>query len=164
MIIPVLAEGYLLGNPLTDTNSDDNARVTYAHRQALIPDELYKSAKKNCSGQYRGINQSNKQCAKDLQVITMLTEKINHECILEPQCRPISGAYGKMADHQKALLERLEESHIKLNSMQTSLNPKFQGLGFAKFGCRFYENLLLHVWANDVNVQKALRVHKVSEC
>ncbi|CAN6541986.1 unnamed protein product [Malus baccata var. baccata] len=25
---------------------------------------------------------------------------------------------------------------------------------------QFYENLLLHVWANDVNVQKALRVHK----
>lgn len=108
---------------------------------------ISQSAKKNCRGQYRGINQSNKQCAKDLQAITMvgkyinilymyvyilfptqiqansgpfclplqLTEKINHECILEPQCRPISGAYSKMADHQKALLERSEESHIKHN-------------------------------------------------
>ncbi|RXH75462.1 hypothetical protein DVH24_030183 [Malus domestica] len=25
---------------------------------------------------------------------------------------------------------------------------------------QFYENLLLHVWANDVNVQKVLRIHK----
>nr|XP_028949271.1 serine carboxypeptidase-like 11 [Malus domestica] len=65
-----------------------------------------------------------------------------------------------MADHQKALLERSEESHIKLNSMQTRINPKFQGLRFPKFGSRFYKNLLLHVWANDVNVQTALRVHK----
>nr|XP_011466208.1 PREDICTED: serine carboxypeptidase-like 18 isoform X3 [Fragaria vesca subsp. vesca] len=86
MIVPVIAQeivkgievgdipainlkGYLLGNPSTDISFDENSKVAYAHRMALIPDELYKSAKKNCRGQYTGIVKSNKQCAKDLQAI-----------------------------------------------------------------------------------------------
>ncbi|CAK9158474.1 unnamed protein product [Ilex paraguariensis] len=34
-------EGYLEGNPLTDKSSDVNSRVKFAHRVALISDELY---------------------------------------------------------------------------------------------------------------------------
>jgi serine carboxypeptidase-like clade 1 len=37
-----LFQGYLLGNPATDPKFDFNSKVPFAHRMAIIPDELYK--------------------------------------------------------------------------------------------------------------------------
>lgn len=34
-------QGYVLGNPLTDTDNDVNSRIPFAHRLTLISDELY---------------------------------------------------------------------------------------------------------------------------
>ncbi|XP_062011016.1 serine carboxypeptidase-like 1 [Rosa rugosa] len=175
MIVPVVAQeivkgievgdipainlkGYLLGNPCTDLNFDENSKVSYAHRMALIPDELYKSAKKNCRGQYTGIVQSNKQCAKYLQAISACTEKVNHAHILEPRCLPSFPIISMMNDHQKNCIERSEEPSLAVNPIHLDLNPKH--IGFPIFGCRNYQNFLMHVWANDANVQKALGVQK----
>jgi serine carboxypeptidase-like clade 1 len=32
----------VLGNPKTDPKFDDNSKVPFAYRMAIIPDELYK--------------------------------------------------------------------------------------------------------------------------
>ncbi|KAI4295785.1 hypothetical protein L6164_035795 [Bauhinia variegata] len=54
IIIPPLVEkfwmGYVLGNPFTDFIYDVNSRVKFAHRLALISDEMYEGAKVNCRG------------------------------------------------------------------------------------------------------------------
>ncbi|KAI9166155.1 hypothetical protein LWI28_027156 [Acer negundo] len=63
-------QGYVLGNPETDPKFDVNSQVPYAHRMALISDELYKSAKRNCRGEYVQVDHRNVQCAKDLQAIS----------------------------------------------------------------------------------------------
>ncbi|KAM7476836.1 hypothetical protein LguiB_024079 [Lonicera macranthoides] len=34
--------GYMIGNPLTDKTNDFNSRVQFAHRLALLSDELFK--------------------------------------------------------------------------------------------------------------------------
>ncbi|KAK9949182.1 hypothetical protein M0R45_004716 [Rubus argutus] len=175
MIVPVVAQeivkgiefgdipainlkGYLLGNPSTDLNFDENSKVPYAHRMALIPDELYKSAKKNCRGQYTGIVQGNKQCARDLKAISACTEKVNPENILEPWCLSSFPIISMMVDHQESHIKRSEEPSFAPNPIHLSLNPKH--VGFPIFGCRNYQNFLIHVWANDGKVQKALRVQK----
>lgn len=36
----------MLGNPVTDIEIDWNSRIQYAHRMALISDELYKVSNK----------------------------------------------------------------------------------------------------------------------
>jgi serine carboxypeptidase-like clade 1 len=38
---PINLQGYVLGNPLTDCVYDCNYRVPFAHKMALISDELY---------------------------------------------------------------------------------------------------------------------------
>ncbi|XP_010556477.1 PREDICTED: serine carboxypeptidase-like 18 [Tarenaya hassleriana] len=40
---PINLQGYVLGNPATDENSDTNSRIPFAHGMGLISDELYKS-------------------------------------------------------------------------------------------------------------------------
>ncbi|KAK1269287.1 Serine carboxypeptidase-like 2 [Acorus gramineus] len=48
--VPVLTQeisngiqGYLLGNPVTDRDFDDQAKIPYCHGMGLIPDEFYES-------------------------------------------------------------------------------------------------------------------------
>ncbi|RVW59511.1 Serine carboxypeptidase-like 17 [Vitis vinifera] len=61
--------GYVLGNPLTDTDNDVNSRIPFAHRLTLISDELYESAKTSCNGDYVTVNASNEQCVADMEAI-----------------------------------------------------------------------------------------------
>lgn len=38
-------QGYVLGNPLTEFETDMNSRIPFAHGMALISDELYEVMK-----------------------------------------------------------------------------------------------------------------------
>ncbi|KAI7735875.1 hypothetical protein M8C21_009441, partial [Ambrosia artemisiifolia] len=60
-------KGYLIISPLTDKFIDFNSRFEYAHRFALISDEIYKSTKETCGGKYIYIDPTNTQCSNDLQ-------------------------------------------------------------------------------------------------
>ncbi|CAK9144975.1 unnamed protein product [Ilex paraguariensis] len=62
-------KGYILSNPLTDKNGDVNSRVEYAHRVALLSDELYESTKANCQGKYIDVDPKNLLCLRDLQEV-----------------------------------------------------------------------------------------------
>ncbi|XP_057418141.1 serine carboxypeptidase-like 1 [Lotus japonicus] len=139
-------KGYVLGNPVTDLTSDWNSRIPFAHHMALISDELYKSAKLSCRGKYVKVKKSNVPCQKVLQSISERISKINLQHILEPLC-PGDFKFQEQVDDRRVLQEK---------SRELLLSP----LPIFKFGCRGYENLLLHVWANDVHVQKALQVRK----
>ncbi|XP_034699224.1 serine carboxypeptidase-like 18 isoform X3 [Vitis riparia] len=67
-------QGYVLGNPLTDTDNDMNSRIPFAHRLTLISDELYESAKTSCNGDYVTVNASNEQCVADMEAISKGTK------------------------------------------------------------------------------------------
>ncbi|KAK1317926.1 Serine carboxypeptidase-like 15 [Acorus calamus] len=60
-------KGYLLGNPVTDRDFDDQAKVPYCHGVGLIPDELYELTKRSCNGKY--VNPSNEQCATCIDLV-----------------------------------------------------------------------------------------------
>ncbi|KAI6678193.1 hypothetical protein NL676_038989 [Syzygium grande] len=76
-------QGYLLGNPMTNPNSDVNSRVAFAHLKALISDELYESAIINCNGDYVNVDESNADCVDDLKVVTKCLRNIYTANILE---------------------------------------------------------------------------------
>ncbi|CAK7322541.1 unnamed protein product [Dovyalis caffra] len=63
---PINLKGYLLGNPVTDPTFDDNSKVPFCHGMGLISDELYKSLKKSCRGEYQMIGPNNTECLKSV--------------------------------------------------------------------------------------------------
>ncbi|KAF5761646.1 putative sinapoylglucose--sinapoylglucose O-sinapoyltransferase [Helianthus annuus] len=79
-------QGYILGNPLTDKFMDYNSRLKYAHRVALISDNIYESAVENCHGNYVNIDIANELCAHSLQRYKQCTNHITITNILEPFC------------------------------------------------------------------------------
>ncbi|KAK2656791.1 hypothetical protein Ddye_009843 [Dipteronia dyeriana] len=145
---PIDLKGYILGNPFTDAKFDVNSRVPFAHRVAFISDELYKSAKTNCKGEYVEVDSRNVQCAKDLNGISECTDKLNSAHILEPLCPSGGINVSKMgAGYHRSMLEKYNDP---LLSMANS----------PKFGCRNYNNYLCNIWGNDINAHKALHVRK----
>ncbi|KAL3730236.1 hypothetical protein ACJRO7_027270 [Eucalyptus globulus] len=137
-------KGYLLGNPVTNTQSDENSRVRFAYLKALISEELYKSADKNCNGDFINVNESNAACVDDLKIVTMCLEKLDRANILEPNCfysTPKSTVDGKW-----------DQSVV--NRDPTFLaSPQLPGVW-----CRVYNYMLSYTWANDRAVQEALHV------
>uniref|UniRef100_M4CI16 Uncharacterized protein n=1 Tax=Brassica campestris TaxID=3711 RepID=M4CI16_BRACM len=61
---PINLQGYVLGNPLTEFETDMNSRIPFAHGMALISDELYESLKIICKGKYVNVDPSNTECLK----------------------------------------------------------------------------------------------------
>uniref|UniRef100_A0A0D9XRX0 Serine carboxypeptidase-like 19 n=1 Tax=Leersia perrieri TaxID=77586 RepID=A0A0D9XRX0_9ORYZ len=60
-------KGYLVGNPRTDKQFDEDAKIPFFHGMGLISNELYERAKETCSGKYSA--PSNIQCVQSLKSI-----------------------------------------------------------------------------------------------
>nr|POE86358.1 serine carboxypeptidase-like 18 [Quercus suber] len=131
--------GYVLGNPVTDSYTDTNARITYAHRLSLISDALYESAKNSCDSNYVNIDPINYQCVSDVAAIDALTSDINLVQILEPYC---SNAIPKPNEDVESVRRFLS----KVSSPSST------------HWCRSYNHMLCYVWANEKSVQKALGI------
>ncbi|GMN34302.1 hypothetical protein TIFTF001_004617 [Ficus carica] len=151
--------GYLVGNSITSPYYDDNFKVQFAHHMALISDELYESVKRTCEGQYQGNHDNYTPCANDLNAISLCTENLNEQQILEPKCKSIFSANGKMEEiNRKLLLEKPSDPKW----LQPSLSFGGPPPDYPEFGCRRYENLLAYFWANDKGVQRALHIKEGS--
>ncbi|KAI3683070.1 hypothetical protein L1987_83570 [Smallanthus sonchifolius] len=79
-------QGYILNSPLTNKLMDFNSRIEYAHRVALISDDIYESAVDNCHGNYIDTASANSVCLNSLQRFQECTSLINLDNILEPFC------------------------------------------------------------------------------
>ncbi|XP_071717412.1 serine carboxypeptidase-like 16 [Rutidosis leptorrhynchoides] len=79
-------KGCLIVSPLTDKFSDFNARVEYAHRLALISDDIYESTKEACHGNYVYTDPKNDLCSNNLERVNECISGINLSNILEPLC------------------------------------------------------------------------------
>ncbi|KAI3437266.1 uncharacterized protein J3R85_005508 [Psidium guajava] len=139
-------KGFLMSNPVTDAFIDDNSRVEYGNRMALISDQLYEAARTNCNGDYVNVGDTNLQCVVDLNAINELTSKIETVQILEPDCS------NSLPDPQDdASLRR----YLEENAMAQSTDDPLKG---PHLWCRNYNHMLAYVWANHQSVREALHV------
>ncbi|XP_022159443.1 serine carboxypeptidase-like 13 [Momordica charantia] len=163
MIVPVVAQkilegnsdwpfvnfqGYVLGNPVTIRNSNQNFQVPYAHRMTLISDELFEWLTTSCKGEYVNIDPNNVECLKHYDTYEKCVSKLEKGCILLPKC-PFESPKQK-DDHDRRSL---------YNTPKVFLDPKPP---LPSLGCASYKFLLGYYWANDDQVQKALHIHEGS--
>ncbi|KAK7846413.1 serine carboxypeptidase-like 18 [Quercus suber] len=146
-------KGYVIGNPLTNTHDDLNARIPFAHLKTLISDELYESTKNNCKGEYRNVDPNNAACVDDLGIYTECTEKIFTAQILEPTCQLLSPKPRTRVSKWDP--DTLVEDSVDLLRSITHLPEP-------RAWCREYNYLYSYIWANDKTVQKALRIREGS--
>ncbi|XP_019100242.1 PREDICTED: serine carboxypeptidase-like 7 isoform X2 [Camelina sativa] len=87
---PINLQGYVLGNPCTESEVDKNHRIPYAHGMALISDELYESVKRICKGEYINVDPRNTECLKLVEEYEKCIDRINQPLILTPNCEETS--------------------------------------------------------------------------
>ncbi|CAA7027836.1 unnamed protein product [Microthlaspi erraticum] len=83
---PINLQGYILGNPATDNELEENSKVPFAHGMTLISDELYESMKRICKGKVVNFDSRNTECFKLIDNYKKCTDKINTQNILLPKC------------------------------------------------------------------------------
>ncbi|KAG2727717.1 hypothetical protein I3843_01G165700 [Carya illinoinensis] len=140
-------KGYVLGNPKTDTQIDDNSRYLYGYHLALIPKELYETAYISCNGDFVNVDSSNAQCESVLQTIEELILEINLQHVLEPSCSMTSPEPSSVNSDRRSLREQSQDLLLS--------HPKGPA-----FWCRNYRHVLCGIWANDKSVQEALNIRK----
>ncbi|KAK9286558.1 hypothetical protein L1049_014957 [Liquidambar formosana] len=137
-------KGYSIGCPHTYTTLESNTKITFAHRMALVSDGLYWSAKRSCNGSYVDVDANNTQCVEDLEAISLCTQQISSQHILEPNCAFLSPKPNEARDRR--ILEA-KKGNSRISS------PKFRDLW-----CRNFNYLLSDIWTNYKSVQAALHV------
>ncbi|KAK7822428.1 serine carboxypeptidase-like 18 [Quercus suber] len=134
-------KGLSLGCPHTNTDLEDNTRVIFAHRMALISDAMYKSAKTSCNGNY--IDSTNANCTEAVASISQCIEQVNEADILGPNCafispKPKEGAQGFLNEYSRNFI--------------------LPWSGNGDFWCKNFDYILFDIWINYKSVQDALHV------
>ncbi|CAL1372543.1 unnamed protein product [Linum trigynum] len=138
-------KGYIIGNPVTDSEFDGNARIPFAHGMALISDELYKSLHKSCKGEYQTVEPTNLECKNNLKAFSECLSGINVYGILDPDCN---------VDPEKAAVRRRTMLLQDEFQLLLTFDPP-------KLGCKYYDfSPLCKRWANDELVRKALHIRE----
>ncbi|KAF9621142.1 hypothetical protein IFM89_016636 [Coptis chinensis] len=151
-------KGYLLGNPVTDVHSNDNSKILFSHRMALITDELYELTKRTCKGEYVNVDPKNVECVKNLGAALELIERVNDNQILEPKCDTTEP--NCISDPNNCTIELPLERRIQGD--RRFLGKKLPALLFPESECREFNYVSLVYWANDGSVRNALHIRKGS--
>ncbi|KAL3538783.1 hypothetical protein ACH5RR_002149 [Cinchona calisaya] len=140
-------QGYVIGNPKTDSRIDGNSIVPFTHRLALLSDEYYEMAKINCHEEYVNPDPENAWCLYALQFYKECIKNIFTANVLEPACKFRSS---KPEDLESGNTHLEDDSDIRIL-------PRSNG---KESWCRNDNYVLSYVWANDLAVQEALHIRK----
>ncbi|KAI4318752.1 hypothetical protein MLD38_032422 [Melastoma candidum] len=141
-------QGYVVGNPLTHTDSDFNSRVEFAFYKSLLSLELYESARLHCNGDYINVDPENAACVNDLKLIDKCLENVYIVMILEPHCAKLSPEPQRLLKWGSSILRDKDFLNLTHDSRDHIM------------WCRNYNYLSIYIWANDESVQDALHIRK----
>ncbi|XP_047978229.1 serine carboxypeptidase-like 13 [Salvia hispanica] len=139
-------KGYIIGNPVTDEAQNNNEKIPYAHRVALISDKQFEQARISCNGDYVNPDPNNIECSFALYSINQCTKLVNLAHILEPKCKYLSPRPSGSRKFQPSQLD----DPIDLLSLSSG----------NKLLCRYRTYATSYVWANDKTVREALHIRE----
>uniref|UniRef100_A0A0E0R841 Uncharacterized protein n=1 Tax=Oryza rufipogon TaxID=4529 RepID=A0A0E0R841_ORYRU len=138
--------GYVAGNPVTDSQFDEDGKIPCLHGMGLISNELYEHAKETCRGKYSA--PGNARCEQSIQAIRNCTKDINMLHVLEPLCEEVWSP----RIHNTSATDGM--SRLMLESARAADDD------IIEFKCRKASYVVLKIWANDKTVRESLGVHK----
>ncbi|XP_052136220.1 serine carboxypeptidase-like 13 [Oryza glaberrima] len=141
-----LRKGYVAGNPVTDSQFDEDGKIPCLHGMGLISNELYEHAKETCIGKYSA--PGNARCEQSIQAIRNCTKDINMLHVLEPLCEEVWSP----RIHNTSATDGM--SRLMLESARAADDD------IIEFKCRKASYVVLKIWANDKTVRESLGVHK----
>ncbi|KAA8536287.1 hypothetical protein F0562_028765 [Nyssa sinensis] len=172
-------KGYLLGNPYTNKTGDLNSRVPFAHRVSLLSDELYKSTKENCKGNYVEVDTDNALCVNDLQQVEQVSKTTifafhKTSCHLEGLTANKNDLPLDLQCIEKIYIHNILEPTCSITSPKPNSILKWDQSGLEEKPrdvfhivpqlpgpwCRDYNYVYSTIWANDKTVQEALHVRE----
>ncbi|KAJ0792676.1 putative peptidase S10, serine carboxypeptidase, alpha/Beta hydrolase [Helianthus annuus] len=140
-------KGYLIISPLTDKFIDFNSRFEYAHRFALISDDIYKSTKEACGGKYIYNDANNILCSSNLQRVDEV-----HACLL------LIGYFVFLCMVSLIRIPGQFQCISGIN-LENILEPLCDDAD-PEPPCVAATNVVIEDWANEEDVQKALHVRE----
>ncbi|TKY45789.1 Serine carboxypeptidase 18 [Spatholobus suberectus] len=140
------SEGLFDREPTTDEFINSNSKIPFAHRLALISDDLYEKLKSSCNGNYVSVDPSNGGCVTALAEYDECIKDIWTNHILEPNCEFASPQHDVQA----------RERSLEENRRDFVLSPP----RIPELWCRAFNYVLSYTWANDPGVQEALHVRE----
>ncbi|XP_052194837.1 serine carboxypeptidase-like 18 isoform X1 [Diospyros lotus] len=151
-------KGMVLWSPRTDSIIDENSKVVFAHRMALISDEIYENAKEACNGSYSNAAPNNTACHLAISEITRCIRDLFRSNILEPRCLfvdpPQAESDAIHAERRSLQAQAQEEDEDEDGTLDFLLSPP----RIPDLWCRAFNYVLSYEWANDIGVQEALHV------
>ncbi|CAN0889401.1 Serine carboxypeptidase-like 17 [Linum grandiflorum] len=142
--LPILnLKGYTLGNPASEVQLFENARIPFAHGMSLISDELYRSLEESCGGEYHTISATNLECLNYMESFHKCLSGINIDNVLEPDCNSPT------------------EREVDATRRQLQVEDEFK-LSVTIDFCSWTENsyILCKYWADDERVRNALHIRE----
>ncbi|KAK3153434.1 hypothetical protein QOZ80_2BG0172540 [Eleusine coracana subsp. coracana] len=144
-------KGYLVGNPVTDSNFDSPSKIPFVHGMGLISDEMFEAYKKSCSvgdNSYQSV-----ECAYSLAAIDECVKGICPNQVLEPLCTFAS-------PHPYKPTVKLNSSVREMLQLQEYTSNAELHLSEISLQCRTAGYLMSRTWANNKSVREALGIHK----
>ncbi|XAR72986.1 hypothetical protein NMG60_11019822 [Bertholletia excelsa] len=137
-------KGYLVGSPQTDQFIDKNSKFEFAHRLALISDEIYENAKRCCKGNYVNVDSENIECLAAVADMKKCVRDVSEWNVLEAPCE-LSSPH-RQDPHRRDLVA--DASDFRLSS---SVAPSW---------CSTMRLTHGDIWGNDESVREALHIRK----
>ncbi|XP_019085095.1 PREDICTED: serine carboxypeptidase-like 9 isoform X1 [Camelina sativa] len=120
---PINIQGYVLGNPMTHYDIEQNSRIPFAHGMSLISDELYTSMKRFCKGNYFNVDPSNTKCLELVEEFHKCIDDLNIYNPLIPDCQDPSDTQN-ISPHCYYYKYHLQERWANTESVRKALQIK----------------------------------------
>ncbi|CAM8901460.1 unnamed protein product [Rhodiola kirilowii] len=144
-------KGYFAGSPAADETKNSNYKIVFAHKLALVSDELYERLKVSCNGTYVNVQPSNVECTKTLVTYDLLVQDIFSFDILEPNCALTLPRDPEKISAARRFLRKNSENNFLVGSPDGNLQ---------RGHCRPFNYTLSNIWSNDPRVIEALHIRK----
>uniref|UniRef100_M4E9Z4 Uncharacterized protein n=1 Tax=Brassica campestris TaxID=3711 RepID=M4E9Z4_BRACM len=121
-------QGYILGNPVTDTKLEHNSLIPFAYGMALISEELYESMKRICKGSYGKVDSLNTDCLKLTEIYQKCTDRLNKYHILLPDCHKTSpDCHGSIGEWRQCNYDGISYNYDIQSSVPYHKNNSING-------------------------------------